>query len=76
MGERIPTFAEVLTHYKGRVHIHTEIKGHSACLSQQTVDVIRQHGMEEQVTMTSFQKVRLEEIAMLRLPTGWLVGGW
>lgn len=76
VGQRIPTFAEVLERYKGRVHIHTEIKGHSASLSQQTVDVIRQHGMEAQVTMTSFQKIRLEEIRAYApaLPTGWLVG--
>ena len=76
VGQRLPTFAEVLERYKGRVHIHTEIKGHSASLSQQTVDVIRQHGMEAQVTMTSFQKVRLEEIRAYApaLPTGWLVG--
>jgi glycerophosphoryl diester phosphodiesterase len=76
VGQRLPTFAEVLERYKGRVHIHTEIKGHSASLSQRTVDVIRQHGMEEQVTMTSFQKVRLEEIRAYApaLPTGWLVG--
>src|SRR4029079_6254966 len=33
-GERIPIFDEVLTRYKGRVHIHTEIKGKSAFLSQ------------------------------------------
>jgi glycerophosphoryl diester phosphodiesterase len=75
MGERIPTFVEVLTRYKGRVHIHTEIKGHSEDLSQRTVDVIRKCGMEEQITMTSFQKVRLEEIRAYAptLPTGWLV---
>lgn len=76
VGQRLPTFAEVLERYKGRVHIHTEIKGHSAYLSQRTVDMIRQHGMAEQVTMTSFQKVRLEEIRAYApaLPTGWLVG--
>src|SRR5262245_21806152 len=45
-GERIPTFDEVLARYKGRAHIHTEIKGHSPSLSQRTADVIRTHGME------------------------------
>src|SRR6185436_19240053 len=74
-GERIPTFDEVLARYKGRAHIHTEIKGHSPSLSQRTADVIRTHGMEGQLTMTSFQKVRLEEMRAYapELPTGWLV---
>jgi glycerophosphoryl diester phosphodiesterase len=74
-GERIPMFDEVLERYKGRVHIHTEIKGHSPYLSQRTADLIRKHGMEEQVTITSFQNMRLEEIRAYapELPTGWLV---
>jgi glycerophosphoryl diester phosphodiesterase len=41
-GEQIPTFEAVLARYKGRVHIHTEVKGHSAYLSQRTADLIRQ----------------------------------
>ena len=74
-GERIPTFDEVLARYKGRVHIHTEIKGHSPSLSQRTADLIRKHGMEGQVTITSFQSVRLEEMRAYapELPMGWLV---
>jgi glycerophosphoryl diester phosphodiesterase len=74
-GERIPTFDEVLARYKGRVHIHTEIKGHSPSLSQRTADLIRKHGMEGQVTITSFQKVRLAEMRAYapELPMGWLV---
>jgi len=74
-GERIPTFDEVLARYRGRVHIHTEIKGHSPSLSQRTADLIRKHGMEGQVTITSFQNVRLEEMRAYApdLPMGWLV---
>jgi glycerophosphoryl diester phosphodiesterase len=74
-GERIPTFDEVLGRYKGRVHIHTEIKGRSTYLSHRTADLIRQHGMVDQVTITSFQRARLEEIRAYapELPTGWLV---
>lgn len=74
-GERIPTFHEVLERYKGRAHLHTEIKGHSPSLAQRTADLIRTHGMEEQVTITSFQNVRLEEMRAYApaLPTGWLV---
>jgi glycerophosphoryl diester phosphodiesterase len=76
VGERIPTFEEVLARYKGRVHIHTEIKGHAPYLSQRTADLIRWHGMVGQVTITWFQKVRLEEVRAYapKLPTGWLVG--
>lgn len=74
-GERIPLFDEVLARYKGRVHIHTEIKGKSPSLSQRTADLIRKHGMERQVTITSFQSVRLEEMRACapEWPRGWLV---
>src|SRR5712691_1698040 len=74
-GERIPTFSEVLQRYKGRVHIHTEIKGHFAHLSQRTADLVRRHGMAERVTITSFQKASLEETHAYapELPIGWLV---
>ena len=74
-GERIPTFSEVLERYKGRVHIHTEIKGHAADLSRRAADLVRTHGMAARVTITSFQKARLEETHAYapELPTGWLV---
>ena len=74
-GERVPTFAEILTRYKGRVHIHTEIKGRQASLVQRTVNLIRHHGMADQVTVTSFQRERLAEARAYapELPTGWLV---
>lgn len=74
-GERIPTFDEVLARYKGRVHIHTEIKGHSPSLAPRTAEVIRRHGMEQHVTITSFQSIRLAEMRAYapELPTGWLV---
>jgi glycerophosphoryl diester phosphodiesterase len=74
-GERIPTFDEVLARYKGRVHIHTEIKGKSESLSQRTADLIREHGVERQVTITSFQRVQLERMRACapELPMGWLV---
>jgi glycerophosphoryl diester phosphodiesterase len=74
-GQRIPTLATVFERYRGRVHIHTEIKGHSADLSRATVELVRRHGMTEQITITSFQKTRLEETRAHapELPTGWLV---
>jgi len=74
-GERIPTLSEIFRRYEGRVHIHTEIKGHSAQLSERTVQLVREHGMTKQVTITSFQRARLEEtrVHAPELPTGWLV---
>jgi glycerophosphoryl diester phosphodiesterase len=74
-GERIPVFDEVLARYKGRAHIHTEIKGKSESLSQRTADLIRRHGMEGQVTVTSFRSAPLEEMrdCAPELPRGWLV---
>ena len=32
-GARIPTLDEVLARYQGRVHVHTEIKGHDGSLA-------------------------------------------
>ena len=74
-GERIPLFEEVLARYQGRAHIHVEIKGHTNGLSERTADLIRTHGMAREVTVTSFQKARLEETRAQapELPTGWLV---
>jgi len=74
-GERIPTYEDVLVRYRGRAHLHTEIKGRAPELSRQTVDLIRRHGMESEVTLTSFQRVRLEEVRAYapELPSGWLV---
>lgn len=76
-GERIPTFAEVLERYQGQMHIHTEIKGRAAHLAPCTADVVRQYGMVDHVTATSFQKPRLEEMRAYapELPDGWLVRG-
>jgi glycerophosphoryl diester phosphodiesterase len=74
-AERIPTFGEVLERYRGQVHIHTEIKGRSDHLARRVTDSVRQHGMADQVTITSFQVTRLEEARACapELPTGWLV---
>ena len=74
-AERIPLLTEVLERYRGRAHLHVELKGRSSDLTQGTVDLIRRHGMAGHVTMTSFQKTRLEETREYApdLPTGWLV---
>ncbi len=74
-GYRIPTFDEVLTRYKGRLHFHTEIKGRSPSLPGLTADLISKHGMEDEVTITSFQYRQLEAMRACapELPAGWLV---
>lgn len=75
MGEQIPMFDTVLARYKGRLHIHTEIKGRDAGLSQDTADLIRKHDMQNQVTITSFHLKQLEAMRNCapELRTGWLV---
>ena len=74
-GERIPTLGAVLERYWG-AHLHVELKGHSAGLAQRAVDMIRSSGLATNVTVTSFQKAKLEETRAYapELPTGWLVG--
>jgi glycerophosphoryl diester phosphodiesterase len=59
-GEWIPTYAEVLERYRGRVHLHTELKGRAPHQAQCTADLMRQFGMVEHVTVTSFQDPQLE----------------
>ena len=75
IGERIPTFADVLERYQGRVHLHTEIKGRAEHLAPCTADVVRRYGMADHVTVTSFQPPRLAETRAYapELPAGWLV---
>ena len=74
-GERIPTLGAVLERYWG-AHLHVELKGHSAGLAQRAVDMIRSSGIATNVTITSFQKAKLQETRAYapELPTGWLVG--
>jgi glycerophosphoryl diester phosphodiesterase len=74
-GERIPTLGAVLARYQGLLHLHIEIKARAERLSQGTVDLVREYGMADQVTITSFQKTRLQEVRAYApaLPTGWLV---
>ena len=70
--ERIPAFDEVLGRYHGRVHVHAKIKGRTTALSERTADLVRQHDMVAGVTITSFQRARLEEIRAYapELPAG------
>ena len=74
-GERIPAYTDVLKRYRGRAHLHTEIKGLSPLLARRVADVVRTRCMQEQVTVTSFLREQLEEIrdSAPELATGWLV---
>ena len=74
-GQRIPALDEVLDRYGRRAHLHVEIKGRSAALAQRTVDAILRRGLADEVTLTSFQIERLEEVRACApaLATGWLV---
>jgi glycerophosphoryl diester phosphodiesterase len=73
--ERIPSLDEVLERYKGKAHFHIEIKAQAEKLAQSTADLVRGYDMANDVTVTSFQKARLEEIRVYapELPAGWLV---
>jgi glycerophosphoryl diester phosphodiesterase len=74
-GQRIPVLAEVLNRYKGRAHLHVELKARSPALARRTAEIVREHGMTGEVTITSFQRERLEEMRACapELPMGWLV---
>lgn len=74
-GERIPTLEAVLNRYRGRAHLHVEIKGKSEGLSERTADMIRALDWTQAVTMTSFQKDKLEALRAYapELPAGWLL---
>ena len=72
--ERIPTLVELLERYKERLHFHIEVKGRAEHLSEKTIDLVRDHGWLDSVTITSFQKERLEEARAYapEIPAGWL----
>jgi glycerophosphoryl diester phosphodiesterase len=74
-GERIPTLEAILNRYRGRAHLHVEIKGKSDGLAERTADMIRALGWAGFVTMTSFQKDKLEALRTYapELPAGWLL---
>lgn len=74
-GERIRTLAEVFERYKGRLHFVIEIKARAEDLASRTADMVRAHGLTNDVTITSFWKPWLEEVRAYapELATGWLV---
>ena len=73
-GERVPSLVELLERYKGRLYFHLEVKARAEHLSARAIDLVRGYGWSDSVTITSFQKKRLEEARAYapELPTGWL----
>jgi glycerophosphoryl diester phosphodiesterase len=74
-GEQIRTLDDVLARYKGRLYFHIEIKASVEGLATRTADMVREHGVGDSVTITSFERLWLAEVRAHapELPTGWLV---
>jgi len=63
-GERIPTLAELLAWAKDRVGVALEIKNgpiYYPGIAEKTIRLVRQHGMERQVILISFDHFVLRE---------------
>ncbi len=75
-NERIHTLSDVFERYKNKLRFHIEIKPKEARgLASKTCDVVRQHGLTDTTTITSFWKPWLIESRSYapEIPTGWLV---
>ena len=75
-GEKVHALDEVFDRYKDKLRFHIEIKSKEAeGLASRTCDLIREYGLEGQVTITSFWKQWLIESRSHapEIPTGWLV---
>lgn len=67
-GEPIPTLEKMLDAAKNKIHLMIELKstGHEENLEEKTIDLIRQHGMENQCSIASMDQnilKRSKEIA-------------
>jgi glycerophosphoryl diester phosphodiesterase len=80
-GERIPTLTELLTWAKDRVGIAIEIKNgpiYYPDIAEKTIRLLREHGMERQVILISFDHFVVREAKQIapEIATGILyVGG-
>lgn len=76
-GERIPTLAEVLEFGKGKLNFNIEIKnlGKDSVLPVKVVELILDHGMEEQCVITSTSLNYLKQVKELapQLRTGYII---
>ncbi|HXF64887.1 MAG TPA: glycerophosphodiester phosphodiesterase family protein [Caldilineaceae bacterium] len=62
-GEQVPTLDEVLETVRGRARLLCELKGMG--VEEAAVAAVRAHGMEEEVTFTSFSLERLARVREL-----------
>lgn len=76
-GEPIPTLAEVLEFCKGKLDLNIEIKSvrRDSDLPHRVVELILEHGMEEQCVVTSTSLNYLKQVKELapQLRTGYIV---
>ena len=75
-GEKIYTLDEVFDRYKDKLRFHIEIKSKEVVgLASRTCDLVREYGLEEKTTITSFWQQWLIESRSYapEIPTGWLV---
>ena len=75
-GEKIYTLDEVFDRYKDKLRFHIEIKSKEVVgLASRTCDLVREYGLEEKTTITSFWQQWLIESKSYapEIPTGWLV---
>lgn len=74
---RIPTLEEVLTGCKGKINLNIEIKsvGKDSILPEKVVELIVEHGMEEQCVITSISRPYLKQVKELapQLRTGYII---
>ena len=69
-GRRVPTLSEVLDCVRDRVHLLCELKGEDS--ADPSAELVRVHGMVDQVTFTCFDLQRLERVR--RLGEEYLLG--
>lgn len=74
-GQRIPALGEVLERYRGRLHLHIELKPKSEAVAERVADLVRGHGMAESVTVISFHRGLVEHLreSAPEIPAGLLV---
>ena len=87
-AQRIPTLAEVLRRYRGRAHLHIELKSEEATLPPAVARLLDEHGwrvptgaatreapLEAPVIITSFHRTQLQLAGPLLpgVPLSWLV---
>jgi len=73
-GERIATLDEMLAIAKGRIKLNIELKfyGHDQDLAKRTIDLVKAHGMEDEVVFQSLSYQQLQKVR--RIDSSFQVG--